>query len=220
MDVVIDVRERSSAVPALLEGRGHTCRFKTLQAGDYVVAGRVLVERKTSMDFSKSLYDGRLFRQTSRLVRSPLRVALLIEGVRPVRVGRPQLLGALVTLGLVFQLPVLRAQGPEESAWLLENIGKQATRSVGRGLASRVPAPFDHAAAPLHLLALLPHVGPSRAACLLARFETLEGVFSASAVELMAVPGVGPKTADAIRTFLTKRHRPVTSQQPQPRSEC
>lgn len=49
-------------------------------------------------------------------------------------------------------------------------------------------------------LSLIPHLGSQTIARLLNRFGSLDAVLNASAAELKAVPGIGPKLAAAIRT--------------------
>ena len=65
--IICDDRERGSEVIAELRKLPCTdvviCR---MQVGDYLIDGRVLVERKTVHDFVVSLKDGRLFRQVCR----------------------------------------------------------------------------------------------------------------------------------------------------------
>ena len=81
IEVIIDDREAHSPVLINLQAY-HQLHIKTqrLQLGDYQFSDKLLFERKTLNDFAKSIIDGRLFNQTCRLLRSPLRGILLIEG--------------------------------------------------------------------------------------------------------------------------------------------
>ncbi len=54
----------------------------------------------------------------------------------------------------------------------------------------------------LYVLQGLPHVGPRRAAALLAAFGSIEAVAGADAVALARVPGVGRATATSMRKAL------------------
>lgn len=92
-EIVIDTREHRSRVHDLLvEATDLRCRVGRLGVGDYLVGGRVLVERKTLDDFGASVIDARVFDQANRLARSPLAGVLLLEGrhLRR-RIGRGQL---------------------------------------------------------------------------------------------------------------------------------
>ncbi len=102
--------------------------------GDYVAHDLLTVERRTLRDFAVSLCDGRLFRQAHRLQCSvPHRRSCLILVGTPrdlpaIGVSREALQGALITLNLVFDLPVLRARGPQEAARLILTAAHQPRR--------------------------------------------------------------------------------------------
>jgi ERCC4-type nuclease len=78
--VYVDERERSSKVPQLLIEKGVTVIFKFLDVGDYVISNRIGIERKTAIDFAKSIADGRLFDQASRLLQTFEKAIIVIEG--------------------------------------------------------------------------------------------------------------------------------------------
>ena len=46
-----------------------------------------------------------------------------------------------------------------------------------------------------------PHCGPGRATTLLERFETLDGILSASDEEIRELPGIGKKTLESLRAW-------------------
>lgn len=204
--VVADVRERGSGVLAALKEPGDVCvSVRRLDVGDYVVDGRVIVERKTLDDLVVSILDARLFRQSSRMLRSPYRPLFIIEGrARDLRrrLARRKVQGALVTVSLIFDIAVLRTRDPVETAWLLHRIGEQLRVRTARGVAARRPTPRDRRARQLHLLDTIPGVGVGRAERLLDAFGTLTAVLNASESDLAAVRGIGPQTARQIRTFL------------------
>jgi hypothetical protein len=105
---------------------------------DYCVDGAVLIERKTAADFAQSLIDGRLFGQAARMATSSLRPAYILEGSSAewfgLGVSREALQGALVTLMLIFDVPVFR------SARLMLYIGSQLVRLRDPGYVSFTPA--------------------------------------------------------------------------------
>ncbi len=114
MHVVVDDRERDgqvarhlAALPEVSVEIGH------LPLGDLLVDGRLLVERKTVTDLAASLCDGRLFRQAKRLAADrDHRVCIVLEGTsreaERVGVTRESLQGAVVSLTLIFGLPLRR----------------------------------------------------------------------------------------------------------------
>jgi DNA excision repair protein ERCC-4 len=209
--VIVDHRERASEVHRrLLEDLDAEVRVGRLDVGDYVVDGTVRVERKTFDDFQVSIVDGRLFHQANRLCRGPGQGAFILEGSRSHRrvgLGREQLQGALLVLGLVFGLPVFRSRGPGETVWLLKAISRQSRRRLAKGLASRQCNPRDPDARRIHMLASCPGVGPDRAHRLLTHFGSLARVFAASESELLMVPGLGVKTARRLRAFIAQEPR-------------
>jgi DNA excision repair protein ERCC-4 len=204
IQLVVDDRERPSGVLAELENLdGVVVKIEHLALGDYCVDGAVLIERKTAADFARSLIDGRLFGQASRMAASSMRPAYLLEGSSAewsgLGVSREALQGALVTLMLIFDLPVFRSSDPGESARLILYIGSQLVR-----LRDNEDEPYRQAKAKrkktrqLRILQSLPGIGPDRAMRLLEHFGTVRTCFGASTSELMEVEGIGSKTAAAI----------------------
>jgi ERCC4-type nuclease len=105
----------------------------------------------------------------------------------------------MVTLMLIFDIPVFRSATPAESACLMLYTGSQLVRLRDPGY-----QPYRQAKAKrkktrqLRILQSLPGVGPDRAARLLERFGTVRACFGAAKSELLKVEGIGPKTAAAI----------------------
>jgi len=204
VQIVVDDRERPSGVVLELEKLGRVVvNIEHLSLGDYCIDGAVLIERKTAADFAQSLIDGRLFAQARRMVTSHLRPAYIIEGTSAewsgLGVSREALQGALVTLMLIFDVPVFRSSDLAESARLILCIGSQLVRLRDPGY-----VPYRQAKAKrkktrqLRILQTLPGIGPDRAKRLLEGFGTVRACFGATTAELMEVEGIGPKTAAAI----------------------
>jgi DNA excision repair protein ERCC-4 len=203
-----DDREARSGVAAALESlEGVTVRVRRLVTGDYVVAGRCVIERKTVADFATSVMDGRLFRQAARLNRGEHAAAVILEGrwsdLADSGIRREALQGAMVSLSVVFALPVLRSLDAGETARLLVYAGQQLGR-VADGT-----APVRHGFRPrgerrrrLFILEGLPGIGPRRAAQLLDRFGTVAAFMQAGEEELLALPGMGPATVERLRRIL------------------
>jgi DNA excision repair protein ERCC-4 len=202
--ILADDRERPSGVVEELEKlSGLAVKIEHLTVGDYCIDGAVLIERKSAADFAQSLIDGRLFSQARQMANSPLRTAYILEGSSAewlgLGVSREAMQGALVTLMLIFDIPVFRSSGPAESARLIFYIGSQLAR-----LRDPEHVPYRQAklkrkkSRQLRVLQGLPGIGRDRARRLLERFKTVRACFSASKTELMKVEGIGPKTAAAI----------------------
>ena len=204
VQIVVDDRERPSGVIEELEnGLAVAIKIEHLPVGDYCVDGAVLIERKTAADFAQSLIDGRLFGQAGRMSSSALRPAYIVEGTSAewagLGVSREALQGALVTLMLIFDVPVFRSSDPAESARLIYYIGSQLVRQRDPGYAPyRQAKPKRKKTRQLRILQSLPGVGADRAQKLLERFKTVRACFTASPMELSEVKGIGSKTAAAI----------------------
>jgi ERCC4-type nuclease len=199
-----DDRERCCPVIPLLEKmKGVQVRVRRLAVGDYQVDDRLLFERKTLPDFALSIADGRLFRQMIRIANSGCRGALVLEGtgnnLNDVGMRREALQGALITVGIVLGLMVLRARDPAETAWLIVTAARQVRRTARGAVQRPWHRPAVKRGRQLYLLQGLPGIGPQRAERLLDAFGSVEAVFSAPCEELAAVIGIGAKTARNIR---------------------
>jgi ERCC4-type nuclease len=140
IQILVDDRERPSGVIEELEkAYAIVVKIEHLLVGDYCVDGAVLIERKTAADFAQSLIDGRLFGQAGRMASSALRPAYIIEGTSAewaeLGVSREARQGALVTLMLIFDLPVFRSSDSAEPARLIFYIGSQLVRLRDPGYA-------------------------------------------------------------------------------------
>jgi DNA excision repair protein ERCC-4 len=206
VQIVADDRERPSGVISELEKLDQAIvKIDRLSLGDYLVDDAILIERKSARDFAESLIERRLFGQASRLVRTNLRPAYIIEGTSDgwssLQVPRSALQGALITLSLIFDIPIFRSFNVGETARLIAYIGQQLVR-----LRDPNYAPYRHAKAKrrkarqLHILESLPGIGNDRAKRLLAHFGTVRACLDASQDQLQEVSGIGPKTAETIHS--------------------
>lgn len=176
-----------------------------LAVGDYSIDERIVVERKTYSDFATSLADGRLFPQAAALARSPHRPVILLEGPKPPTmpdVHPHALKGAMVSLAVMWRLPVLYARDPEDSLRILRFLAQQVRRTDHGILRRYDRKPKRLASRKLYILQGLPGVGPALANRLLVRFGSIERVIAADEATLMQTRGVGRKKATGIREVL------------------
>jgi ERCC4-type nuclease len=178
---------------------------KRLVCGDYLVGRDLVVERKTITDFGYSVRDGRLFRQSARLVKAvDCRICIVLEDDES-RTGRAPIPrnafhGALITVTLIYGIPVLRSRGPRETAFLLVAAGRQLVRRK-----TLPPKRFYHNLSSdrrtqVLMLQAISDIGPCRALKLLKEFGNLENIVTASIEELAATTGIGKQTAHRIRS--------------------
>ncbi len=180
-------------------------RMERLDIGDYCIDGRVVIERKTYADFAMSLADGRLFPQAAALARSPHRPIVLLEGPKPPTMPdvHPQALkGALISLAVMWRLPVIHARDPEDSLRVLRFVAHQVG-NLDPGILRRYDRkPKRLASRKLYMLQGLPGVGPALASRLLFQCGSIERVVAADEDTLMHVRGVGRKKAARIRELV------------------
>ena len=203
--IAVDDRERHSGVPkALKQHPDVEITIRRLSLGDYQVDDTLIIERKTLADFAISVVDGRLFMQVGRLIRQQtMRACLILEGTSDrypkLAIPMPAFRGALVTVTLVFGLPVLRSTTPEETADLILYAAKQLQqRNV------RPPRRWGYNIGGLArqqrlLLQAIPGIGPVKAGWLLNEFGSPTGIAAATEEALEAVRGIGPTAASKIR---------------------
>ena len=205
----VDHSERRAPLLALVQqSETFDVQMVRLDVGDYLIAGGVLVERKTYTDLAISLVDGRLFPQAARLAQSPHRPVVLIEGPAPVRmpdVHPHALQGAIVSLAVMWRLPVLHANDPEDSLRILQCLARQASRADRPILRRYDQKPKRLASRRLYVLQGLPGVGPALAHRLLLQFGSVERVVTADEAALTQVHGIGPNKAARIRELVRQR---------------
>lgn len=202
--IITDYREIPSNIPALLESMGVEVEFKNLKAGDYLVNRELIVERKTAEDFVLSLIQGRLFSQCVRMKKRQKPLLFLIEG-NPYdtdhKIDKRAIKGALVSVTLAWQIPLIFAEDKEDTARILlmgaQQQMKEQSHSYRTGRSPKNPNKKA-----LYFLQGLPDVGPVLAKALLDQFGSLENVVLAEESELREVEGLGKVKAERIRKFL------------------
>jgi len=180
-------------------------RMEHLTVGDYCLDRGIVVERKTHADFAVSLVDGRLFPQAAKLARCPHRPVILLEGPRPARmpdVHPHALKGAMVSLAVMWRLPVLCARDPEDSLRILRFLADQLGSSDDGVLKRYDRKPKRLTSRKLYMLQGLPGVGPALAHRLLLEFGCVERVVTTDEEALMRVRGVGREKAARIRDVM------------------
>ena len=203
----VDFAERNAALLDLARGCGDfDIRMERLTVGDYVIDGSIVIERKTHADFATSLVDGRLFPQAAALARSPHRPIVLLEGPAPDQMPDADaraLKGAMLSLAVMWRLPVIQARSPEESLYVLQLLADQLARTEPGILQRYDRKPKRLASKKIYMLQGLPGVGPALANRLLLQFGTVERIMTADESMLTQVRGIGAKKAERIRKLVS-----------------
>ncbi len=207
LKIVTDYREVPSKIPDFLTEKGISPELKTLKTGDYIVNGEILFERKTRDDFALSIFQNRLFSQCSRMKKSHYHNVLLIEG-NPYNtrhdISRQAIRGALLSVSVSWQIPIIFSSNPHDSADMLIMAGKQLLQNNSQYLRkSHKPKRIKRKS--LYFLQGLPSVGPLTAKALLEHFGSAENVVLATEEELMEVEGLGATKVRRIRKFLSQK---------------
>jgi len=205
IDIQIAHREKTSGLPEMLEQNECIVSVTDLDIGDYLINNEISIERKTALDFVSSIIDGRLFRQVSGIKRKSQRPLVLIEG-NPFRISSKisseSIRGALLSVQVIWYVPVLHSKGIEHSKDILLTLGHQSLKYPN--ILNMRPGyqPKRLKARQLYVLQGFPGIGPVLAAQLMERFGTLREVFQASPEPLSGIKGIGKKKADRICQLL------------------
>jgi len=205
----VDFRENDSIVEEILS-REYAVRVirGILKVGDYIINDDIVIERKTTLDFAKSIIDGRLFRQAGKMKELFDCSFFVVEGNNlyntSINIHPHAVRGALVSIALVWQIPVFFSEDARETALLLWLIGNQRTLAYNELSYRRGRRPKQLRRRQIYILQGLPHVGPKLAVRLLDRFGSVEAVIAASEKELMLVQGLGKAKAVKIKKVISR----------------
>lgn len=205
--VVVDVFERGSGVPAELLRLGARITVEPLAAGDYRIAGGVLIERKTVADLHGSLGRGRLWAQVGRVRDSAVAPFLLVEGddldagPRHPNAIRGALL-AIADLGVA----ILPSRDATDSARWIHRLALRQARKGAKGgpLRERV----EMTPPGIAVLTAVPGISDRTARILLERFGSVEGVLSAGPERWAEIAGIGSVRANALAAALLNGEKP------------
>ena len=205
--ITVDDREvQAGVVSSFYLMENISVEIKRLPLGDYKVGEKLLVERKTIADLFISIKEGRIFEQAQRLASSTIKPVIILEGTYRdaaySKMRREAIQGALITLSLVFGIPLLRSRGPNETAKLIIYSANQIFRRSTSSIHRQVFRPKGKENQKLFILQGLPNVGSELAKKLLEKFKNVEKVFKANEQELQKVSGLGGETARKIRELL------------------
>ncbi len=208
--LIVDSRELPTAVARELARLDVQISGETLKIGDYIASEDVAIERKESMDFVQSLIDGRLFVQLSALRSAYRKPVLIIEGEQIIglrAVNPASIYGALASIAIRIQVPIIWTRNAEETANVLYRIAHLEQVTSKKPLRTRSgESKGTDAEALEYILSGFPGVDTVTSRALLTEFGTLERIFSSEKENLQRVKGVGPKIAGRIRRLLESKY--------------
>jgi Fanconi anemia group M protein len=201
--IIADNRERQSGIPDLLKPKVYNLSFTQLYAGDYIINESIIIERKTKTDFVQSIINGRLFEQCAKLRKTGMLPLFIVEGnpfgsnhnIKPESIK-----GALLSITLSWQIPVIRSSGKKDTAGLMIMAAQQQSGHHyfirKTGIKPKAVQNQRH-----YFIRNLPGLGPKQATVLLKHFGTIENIVLANVSDLIEVEGIGKKKADRIYNF-------------------
>ncbi|MHA1513374.1 MAG: ERCC4 domain-containing protein, partial [Candidatus Hodarchaeales archaeon] len=212
--IIIDSRESSNRLPKLLKELGADIKSKKLDVGDYIVSDRLIIEYKQYSDFIRSIIDGRLFQspspdQDSQLVRLasqsyPLLIIEYDSKADNPKIQLNSLMGAMSSILLDFQIPLVVTQNESESASLIFQLAKreQEKGTSKYQIPSYTKKEQKIETIQLFMLAAIPGINLTKARELLNTFKSIAKITNATIEELTSVPSIGPKLAKRIHMSL------------------
>lgn len=195
--ITIDHRERGSSYISFLSSHPDvSVSFMHLKIGD-IQTHTLTIERKSYTDLLLSLRDGRLFGQLRELKHSTQRHLLLIEGREPIP---DKLKGVLTRITAGWQIPVILAKDPKESAEMLLLVAKQESCGVaGPPKARPRRSSYKNLSNSHKMLMQIPSFGFTKADLLLREFSSLKNIALVTEESLIKVKGIGKKHALLLR---------------------
>ncbi len=209
--IVVDDRERNQRLLSILKAEpGISLQYERLLVGDYLFPN-LLVERKSLGDFCQSIKEGRLFRQAEDLARSSIRPLIIVEVDRESKSRRclriEAIQGAIITLTVLYNIPLIRSISPEDTAKLMLLASRQIEMFGRKNHRWRRPQPEKNTKSmkrklQLHFLQGFPGIGVERANNLLDRFGTIRKIMNLSSEEFLQMQGFNQKLVTTIIDLL------------------
>jgi DNA excision repair protein ERCC-4 len=212
--VLVDRRERGSAIPEALVAAGLDVQLTDLPVGDYVLGLDLAVERKSSADLGASIRDGRIFDQAVRMQSAFAQAVLMVEG-EPSGIAPDAWRGAVCRL-VEDGFTVLHSLDVEDSAAWIIRLAKRARRAGptnhtdGPRRAQRHPSAQAEA-----ILSVVPGISTVMARSLLSDFGSVAAVAAAAPEGLRRHPGIGRVRAARLGEALHGRYVAPLDREPE-----
>jgi len=209
LKVIVDHREKGSAVIKELIELGLKIHLEKLNNADYLLSSRVGVEFKTNEDFINSLIDGRLLQQMRELKENFERPLVIVEGEQDIysirNVHPNSIRGMLATISISYGIPIIFTKTSKESASFLNIVAKREQEEEGSDFSlhttKREMSLRDWQE---YIIGALPGVGSTLAKPLLREFKSVKNIINAEHEHLQKVEKIGPIKAKKIKDIVDK----------------
>ncbi len=203
----IYVDDRENAVAKELSRMDIVVDKQRMDVADFLVSEDTAIERKQAEDFVDSILDSRLFDQLIEMqdYRKPV---LIVEGkeLYSHRDVHPNAIrGALATVAIDYEIPILWSDGRKETAEMLKSLAKREQEEKEKDVAVRANKSSNtEKELQKYMVAGLPGVNTKIAERMLKEFGSVESTYTASFEDLKEIEGIGDKKAARIRELLEK----------------
>lgn len=208
--VIVDKREARSQVPSLLAKYNVSVRYDLLEIGDYVLAGDILIERKSVNDFISSLVDGRLFEQASALVNASSNPTILVEGDLHKALNYFKNVnafwGAYASLIYDFKLITVYTSSPEQSARFIAVISRRRREEKAEMWVKPKKKKGGTDEILVNILTSIPGVGVVTADRLLTGLGSLREIFNANPQTLSTIGKIPHDKSHKIYEIINTRY--------------
>lgn len=184
--ILVDIHEKNSLVPAELSKINAVCSFKRLEIGDYQI-NDLIIERKTINDLQSSILDKRIFQQLKNL-KSVSKGMLIIEGSYKDSkkvLHLNAIKGFMLSVLLKTQIPIIQTENEKDTANYLFLISQKKDKQDFSLRPKKLPEKFEEQQQ--FILEGFPKIGPAKAKELLKKFGSLKNIFNAQEDELKQV---------------------------------
>lgn len=203
----IYVDDRENAVAKELSKMEVDVDKQRMDVADFLVSEDTAVERKQAEDFVDSILDSRLFDQLIEM-QDYSKPVLVVEGrdLYSHRDVHPNAIrGALATVALDYEMPIIWSDGRKETAEILKSLAKREQEEKDKDIAVRAKkSPNTDKELQKYVVGGLPGVNTKIAERMLEKFGSVETVYTASFEELKEIEGIGDKKAAEIRELIEK----------------
>ena len=180
-----------------------------MESADYIVSGKVAVEMKKVPDFVASIIDGRLLEQVKSLKQHFDKSILIIEGEEDIyalrKIHANAIRGMLASIVLDFGVPILYTKSPKDTAALLAVMAKRE-QDGSRDFSYHAAKPRSTEEQLEFFVSSLPGIGVQMARTLLTNFGSIKALVNASKEQLLALEGVGEKTAEKLVKIFEEKY--------------
>ena len=220
LTLVVDNLAANSFVAEHLKNRGVRIVESNLKFGQYRVTDQCTIWHLSAAELARMTADRTIYRKIPEFKRSAAEPIVIVEGdpkTGQEKISPTAMRAAFTFLALHNRIPLLTAADATEAAELVYFMVSQAQNGMGLTVSeppAEEPAPSDSGSNggngllptdPIELqeymLRAVPDINAATAKAMLEKFGSLRAIFAASAKDLTALPGIGPKRAKKIAAF-------------------